>query len=516
MPQENQHSKPFAKNGHKPYSKKPNQGGYKGQKNSNWSKDQGHSSSSRRPNNNYRSRPGQDRPVEVKIGQKFPLTIKRLGINGEGIGYFKRKIVFIPGALPGEVVTAKVTDFTEKFIEAKVVTIRERSEDRVEPEDPAADLVGGFELAHLAYPAQLAFKKDLIQQALEKFQPRGYEHFQIKDTLGMETPYHYRNKASLPIRKIKGELKLGLYKRGTHDLVDLPQIATQDESSMTIVRQVGQILDAASVSFYNEEKNSGLVKTVIVRANQAGQAQVVLVTNTEEFPGQEAIISSLTEKIPAITGIFQNINPGKTSLIWGEETVKLWGDDYLQEEILGLTFSLSPRAFLQLNYEQMTKTYETAIQALNLSKNDRLVDAYSGVGTLGLSMAFLVKEVRGMEIIPEAVADAKKNAVDNDIENAHYEVGTAEDVFPQWARDGFKPTALVVDPPRPGLEPGFIRAILKAKPEKFVYISCNPSTLARDLAELEDVYQVDFIQPVDMFPQTPRWEGVVKLSLKKK
>ncbi|GAP03193.1 RNA m5u methyltransferase family protein [Fructobacillus pseudoficulneus] len=471
-----------------------------------------HNNQGRRP---YRKPSRANQPVEVKIGQKFPLTIKRLGINGEGIGYFKRKIVFIPGALPNEVVTAKVTDFTEKYIEAKVVTIREASPERVTPTDPAADLVGGFELAHLAYPAQLAFKKDLTQQALEKFQPQGYANYDIRDTIGMSQPDHYRNKASLPIRKIKGEVKLGLYKRGSHDLVDLPTIATQDEASMTIVRAVGKILAEASVSFYNEVKNSGLVKTVIVRANQAGQAQLVLVTNQEEFPGKEAIITALTEQIPAITGIFQNINPGKSSLIWGDETIKLWGDDYLQEEILGLTFSLSPRAFLQLNYEQMTKTYETAIQALNLNKNDRLVDAYSGVGTLGLSMAFLVQEVRGMEIIPEAVVDAKKNAQDNGIENAHYEVGSAEKVFPKWAKDGFKPTALVVDPPRPGLDPAFKKAVLRAKPEKFVYISCNPSTLARDLADLSSAYRVDFIQPIDMFPQTPRWEGVVKLSLKK-
>ncbi|CAK1250608.1 23S rRNA (uracil(1939)-C(5))-methyltransferase RlmD [Fructobacillus tropaeoli] len=470
-----------------------------------------------RPNRyskNQGNRSNRSQPVEVKIGQKFPLTIKRLGINGEGIGYFKRKIVFIPGALPGEVVTAKVTDFTEKYIEAKVVTIREESQDRVTPEDPAADLVGGFELAHLSYPAQLAFKKDLIVQALEKFQPKGFEHYQINDTIGMDVPYHYRNKASLPIRKIKGEVKLGLYKRGTHDIVDLPTIATQDETSMAIVRQVGQILSDASVSFYNEAKNTGLVKTIIVRANQEGQAQLVLVTNVEEFPGRLAVIDALTEKIPALTGIFQNINFGKTSLIWGDETIKLWGDDYLHEEILGLNFAFSPRAFLQLNHEQMTKTYEIAIKALDLNKDDTLVDAYSGVGTLGLSMAFLVKEVRGMEVIPEAVEDARLNAEENGIENAFYEVGTAEKVFPKWAKEGFAPTAVVVDPPRPGLDDAFKRALLKTKPKKLVYISCNPSTLARDLADLDSAYQVDFIQPIDMFPQTPRWEGVVKLSLK--
>ncbi|MCO0832442.1 23S rRNA (uracil(1939)-C(5))-methyltransferase RlmD [Fructobacillus sp. W13] len=463
-------------------------------------------------NKRYDRKPQRD--VIVKEGQKFPLTIKRLGINGEGIGYFKKKITFVPGALPGEVITAKVTAVTDKFLEARVVTVREPSPDRVEPKDPAANLVGGFELAHLDYPAQLAFKKDLIGQALEKFQPKGYEHFKIEDTLGMDNPYHYRNKASLPIRKLKGELTIGLYKRGTHDLVDLPEMATQDPASLNLIRALGQILDKHSLPFYNEKTKKGLIKTLVVRTNQEGLAQATIVTTEDDLPSQAEIVEDVQKHLPEIVGLFQNVNEGGNSLIWGDDTRKIWGSDYLQEDILGLTFNFSPRAFLQLNYEQMEKTYEVALDALDLQADDTLVDAYSGVGTLGLSMAYKVKEVRGMEIIPEAVADAKLNAEENGIENAFYEVGSAEKVFPKWARDGFKPTALVVDPPRPGLDDALKRAILKAKPKKFVYISCNPSTLARDLKDLDSAYRVDFIQPVDMFPQTPRWEGVVKLTLR--
>lgn len=459
----------------------------------------------------YQPRQGE---VSVKVGQKFPLTIKRMGINGEGIGYFKRKITFIPGALPGEVVTAKVTKVTDKYLEAKTVTVREPSPDRVVPEEPAADLVGGFELAHLSYPAQLAFKKDLIVQALEKFQPKGFQQIKILDTLGMANPTHYRNKASLPIRKLKGQLTIGLYKRGTHDLVDLPEMATQDPRTLKIIRHLGQILDKHSLSFYNEKTKKGLVKTLIVRTNEEGQAQATIVTTDDRLPDEDLIIQDVQKELPEVQGLFQNLNDGSNSLIWGDETWKLWGSDYLKEDILGLTFNFSPRAFLQLNYEQMEKTYEVALAALDLQSTDRLVDAYAGVGTLGLSMAYKVKEVRGMEIIPEAVADAELNAQENGIQNAHYEVGSADRVFKSWAKDGFKPTALVVDPPRPGLEDDLKRAILKARPEKFVYISCNPSTLARDLRDLDSAYRVDYIQPVDMFPQTPRWEGVVKLSLK--
>ncbi|CAK8054918.1 23S rRNA (uracil(1939)-C(5))-methyltransferase RlmD [Eupransor demetentiae] len=470
----------------------------------NYSRDRDH----KRP---YRGK-RQNNEVHVRVGQKFPLTIKRLGINGEGIGYFKRKIVFIPGALPGEVVTAKVLEVNDKYLTAKVNAIRTPSPDRVEPVDPAADLVGGFELEHLTYPAQLAFKQDLIRQALEKFQPRGWQNYDIKKPIEMDEPYYYRNKAQFPVRKLHGELAVGMFQRGSHDLIDLPEVHTQDHLTMKIVRQVAKILNRLSVSIYNEDKNSGVLKTIVVRSsNTAQQAQLTLITNTEEIPGEEALIEAIHNEIPEIQGIFQNINPGRTSLVWGDFTIKLWGEDYLPEEVLGLNFELSPRAFLQLNYEQMLVTYEEAIKALNPQKNDRLVDAYAGVGTLGISLAMRVKEVRGMETIPEAVADAKRNAKLNDLDNVHYEVGAAEEVLPQWAAQGWNPTALIVDPPRAGLDSGLRQAILKSQPDKFVYISCNPSTLARDLVDLTKVYKVDYIQTIDMFPQTPRWEGVVKL-----
>ncbi|MDF7627569.1 23S rRNA (uracil(1939)-C(5))-methyltransferase RlmD [Lactobacillaceae bacterium L1_55_11] len=450
------------------------------------------------------------RPVSVKVGQKFPLTIKRLGINGEGIGYFKRKITFVPGALPGEVITAKVTAVNPKYLEARLVTVRTPSPDRVSA-PKTEDGVGGLELAHLAYPAQLAFKEDLIRQALEKFQPRNWQPIPIKKTLGMDQPDHYRNKAQFPVRRVGDQVRIGMYKRGSHDLVDLTDSPTQDATTMAIINQMRTILTDLDLSIYDEKRNRGDLKAIVVRANQDGQAQLTLVTNRADFPGSDQLVAAIRREIPTVTGIFQNINPGKISLMWGDETRKLWGADYLNEEILGLNFALSPRAFLQLNYQQMLLTYETAIAALDPKPGDRLVDAYAGVGTLGLSMANYVQEVRGMEIIPEAVADAQQNARDNGIENAHYEVGLAEELLPEWQQGGFKPNALIVDPPRAGLDSRLRRAIIYAKPEKFVYISCNPATLARDLVDLSQAYDVDYIQPIDMFPQTPRWEGVVKL-----
>ena len=451
--------------------------------------------------------------VAVRVGQNFPLTIKRLGINGEGIGYFKRKIVFVPGVLPDEVAVVKVTEVQPKYIAAKVLKIREKSPNRVKPRDEYADEVGGFELEHMTYPAQLAFKKDVIAQALEKFQPKGWSTYDLRDTIGMANPYEYRNKAQFPVRKIGDKLSVGMYKRSSHDLVDLPVVNTQDPATMKVLRTVRDLLDKLSVSIYNEDKNRGTVKTIVARASHTtGDVQLTFVTNTDGFPGDTALIEAINKALPEVTGIFQNYNPGRTSIVWGEETIKLWGQDYIEETIMGKTFQLSPRAFMQLNYTQMTVVYHQALTALDLTHADKLVDAYAGVGTIGLSLADKVGEVRGMEIIPEAVDDANINAEINHITNAKYEVGTAEALIPKWQAEGWVADALVVDPPRTGLDTALRREILRTKPEKFVYISCNASTLARDLVDLAQAYQVNYIQSIDMFPQTARWEGVVKLT----
>jgi 23S rRNA (uracil-5-)-methyltransferase RumA len=282
---------------------------------------------------------------------------------------------------------------------------------------------------------------------------------------------------------------------------------------MKVIRKVAELLDKLSVSIYNEDKNRGTVKTIIARVSHTtGDVQLTFVTHTDGFPGDTALIAAINQALPEVVGIFQNYNPGRTSLVWGEETLKLWGRDTIEETILGKTFQLSPRAFMQLNHTQMTVAYEEALTALNLSHADKLVDAYAGVGTIGLTLADKAGEVRGMEIVPEAVDDANDNAARNNITNAHYEVGTAEALFPKWQTQGWVADALIVDPPRTGLDTALRREILRTKPEKFVYISCNASTLARDLVDLAQVYQVEYIQSIDMFPQTARWEGVVKLT----
>lgn len=451
--------------------------------------------------------------VNLKKGQKIVVTIKRLGINGEGIGYYKKKIVFIPNALPDEVVLASITEAKQKYAKAKLLKIKKKSSQRVEPVDKYD--VGGIELEHLAYDAQLEFKQDVIRQALEKYRPNGYKNYPILETLGMDDPYHYRNKAQFQVQKTKtGKVIAGLYKANSHILVDLPTFATQRELTMKVIRTLCQLLEKWHISIYDERKNTGTVKTLVVRESFATkQVQLVLVTNIEKIVHKNELLADIKSLLPEVVSVMQNINQGKTSLVWGEKTLPLYGKTSITEKLGDLTFELSARAFFQMNPIQTKVLYDEVKKALDLKADETLVDAYCGVGTIGLYVGKEAKEVRGMDVIDEAMQDARINAKNAGIK-AHYTTGKAEDVLPQWIKEGFKFDALVVDPPRTGLDQNLIKTILQYEPQKFVYVSCNPSTLARDLVELSKKYNVDYIRSVDMFPQTARVEAVVKLSKK--
>ncbi|UQS87115.1 23S rRNA (uracil(1939)-C(5))-methyltransferase RlmD [Nicoliella spurrieriana] len=456
---------------------------------------------------------------QFQIGQQFTLNTKpefdRMGVNGEAVGYVDRTLVFIQGALPKERVTIEITNTYHHYLRAKVVNIVTKSPYRVTPRDNYAESVGGFELEAMDYPAQLRYKKEIVRQSLYKYQPIGFERYKIHNTMGMQDPYGYRNKAQFQIRERDGQVIAGLYKTRSHDLVDLKTCSVQYPVTMKVMRAIVAMIQELNIPVYDESNHSGIIKTVVVRAAlHTDDVQVVFVTNTKKFVKQHRILMKIALQLPEVTSVMQNINPGDTPLIWGDETILLAGKPFIVEKIGGLEFELSARAFLQLNSFMTPQLYEVAINALDLDGNERLVDAYSGVGTIGLPLAKYVQEVRGMDTIAEAVEDANQNAEINGIRNAQYFVGKAEELIPEWIDSGWRPDALIVDPPRTGLAEPLIDAILDVAPEKFVYVSCNPATLARDLVDLTRRYRVDFIQPIDMMPQTARVEAVVKFTRK--
>ncbi|MDT2673494.1 23S rRNA (uracil(1939)-C(5))-methyltransferase RlmD [Enterococcus dongliensis] len=455
--------------------------------------------------------------VQLKTNQTLTLKIKRLGINGEGIAYYKRLIIFVTGALPNETVVARISKATPRFAEADLVKIIKKSPDRIIPPCPVYEECGGCQLQHLAYNKQLDFKKDLLRQALEKYKPDGYQDFELRDTLGMENPWHYRNKAQFQLRKNKqtNQVEAGLYRADSHQLVPLKDCLVQEETTQKVINTVTNLLTKYDVPIYDERINAGILRTLMVRIGiETGEVQVVLITKTKKIPKVNPLIREITQRLPEVVSIMQNIQDKKTSVIMGDETIHLWGKEVINEKIDEVSFELSPRAFFQLNPQQTKVLYQEAVNALDLSTPKTIVDAYCGVGTIGLSLAKQAKEVRGMDIISQAIDDAKKNAEAMNLTNTHYEVGTAESILPKWLKEGFSPDAIVVDPPRTGLDDQLLKAIQASPSPQMVYISCNVSTLARDLVSLSKIYHVDYLQSVDMFPQTARCEVVVKLSKK--
>ncbi|WP_028399800.1 23S rRNA (uracil(1939)-C(5))-methyltransferase RlmD [Ectobacillus panaciterrae] len=450
---------------------------------------------------------------KLEMGQTFPVTIKRLGINGEGVGYFKRQVVFIAGALPGEEVVAEVTNIKRGFAEAKVKRIRKASPQRVAPPCPVYDQCGGCQLQHLSYEGQLEQKRDIVVQAFEKYTkvPTNL----IRPTIGMEEPWHYRNKSQLQVGKDKQKVIAGLYALNSHQLVDISDCMIQHKDTNEVTQKVKRILERLDIPVYNERKRTGIVRTIVTRiAVQTGEIQLVLITAKKELPRKDQFIKQIQTALPQVKSIMQNVNGEKTSLIFGDETFRLAGKEVIQETLGDLNFELSARAFFQLNPTQTVKLYDEAKKAAQLTGKEKIVDAYCGVGTIGLWLADGAAEIRGMDVIGESIEDAKKNAKRHGFDNTLYVTGKAEHWLPKWVKEGWRPDVVVVDPPRTGCDDKLLDTVLQVSPKRLVYVSCNPSTLARDIERLSKKYNVEYVQPVDMFPHTSHVECISLLTLK--
>lgn len=454
----------------------------------------------------------QSMNVQLHEGQEIPVTIKRIGINGEGIGYFKRKAVFIPGTLPGEEVVASVEKDHPNYVEARVRRIRKQSKDRIDPPCPVYAKCGGCQLQHLRYERQLEYKREMILQALDRYMKKPVDPDLVSPTIGMDDPWRYRNKSQLQVGKKKGKIVAGLYREGSHQLVDVTDCAVQHPKTNEVTKKVLRILNDLNIPVYDERKREGIVRRMVTRVGfETKEIQLVLVTANKHFPKKELFLKEIRRRIPEVTSVMQNVNPRKTSLIFGEETYWLAGKEYMEEKLGAIAYDLSERAFFQLNPPQTFKLYSIVKTFANLTGKEKIVDAYCGVGTIGLWLDDGASELRGIEIIDDAVKDARRNAEKLGVQNAIFVTGKAEDWLDKWQKEGFEPDVVVVDPPRTGLDKRLVETLKRIRPKKLIYVSCNPSTLAKNLDALSSKFRIKAIQPVDMFPQTAHVESITLL-----
>ncbi|CCI82153.1 23S rRNA (uracil(1939)-C(5))-methyltransferase RlmD [Lactobacillus hominis] len=448
----------------------------------------------------------------MKKNEIVELDITDLSYEAMGVAHYEGMTIFVNNALPGEKIKAKLLKIKKNFAFAKIEKIIKESPDRVNVKLNHWVQTGLASLAHIKYDKQLEFKRNQVVNLLHK---ADLDKIEVGQTLPSPQEVGYRNKAQVPVRKVKGQLDIGFFRRHSHDLVPLTNFFTTDPEIDRVLVAVRDILRKYNVPAYDEIHNKGEIRYLDVRRSKAtGEIMVILVALHKDFEHLQDITQEISQ-IDKVTSIVLNHNPKKTNVILGKKDYLLWGEPQITDKIGDVSFKISPQSFFQINSLQTPRLYDLAIQKADLKPDDVVIDAYSGIGTIGLSVAKHVKAVRGMEVIKPAVDDANANAKLNGITNAEYVVGKAEEVMPRWAKEGLKTDVIFVDPPRKGLTPEFIDAAVETDPKKIVYISCNPATMVRDLQLFQEQgYDFNEIDPVDMFPQTPHVEAVTVLEKK--
>ncbi|WP_139903933.1 23S rRNA (uracil(1939)-C(5))-methyltransferase RlmD [Clostridium thermarum] len=452
--------------------------------------------------------------LDFKKNQELIVDIISEGYEGEGVAKPEGFPIFVPGALKGEKVKIRLVKVSRNHGYGKLIEILEPSKERVEPVCPIYKRCGGCQLQHMSYEEQLRFKKNRVTDCLERIGK--LKDVVIHPTLGMDNPLRYRNKVQLPVGRGETEPAIGFYAARSHEIINLQQCYIQHQVGDEVVRLTRSWMKEYNIQAYDEESGCGIVRHVMIRKGfKSGEAMVVLVTNTAKFPHKEEFINLIVQNIPDVKSIIQNINTKKTNVVLGLENITLWGSDIITDYIGPFKFNISPLSFFQVNPVQTEVLYGKTLEYAQLTGNEVVFDAYCGTGTISLFLSQKARKVYGVEIIEAAIINARQNAVLNGIENAEFFVGEAEKVIPELISQGKKADVVVVDPPRKGCEKSLIQAIAKMGPKRVVYVSCDPATLARDLAIFETLgYKTVEVQPVDMFPHTAHVECVVKIEKK--
>ena len=450
----------------------------------------------------------------IKKNEEYIVEVIDNGSEGEGIAKINNFTIFIPGAIVGEKVKIHILKVNSSYAFAKIVEIIEKSEYRVETNCSTYERCGGCNLRHIKYEETLNMKRNAVQSLVNKTLKN---KIKVKDTIGMEFPYHYRNKAQYPVGIDKeGKSIIGVFANRTHNIIPMNNCQIQDKNSEKIATFINEYINKNKISVYDERSGKGLFRHIVIKVGKrTDEIMCIFVINGDNFKQEKELVDELVSNFSNIKTIVKNINKKNTNVILGDKNITLYGDGYIKDKLGEYTFKISPMSFYQINPIQTEKLYGIAIKKANLTGKETILDLYCGIGTIGIFASKYVKKVYGIEIVEQAIEDAKENAKINNITNVDFFAGDVEKVLEKiLEKENVVPDVIFVDPPRKGLDNTTIKNILKVLPKKVVYISCNPATLVRDLNLLEEHYEIKEIQPVDMFPFTSHVECVSVLQLK--
>lgn len=452
--------------------------------------------------------------MSISKNEEYEVEIIDNGYNGEGIAKIDGFTVFVPNAIKGEVVKILIVKVLSSHAFGKILEIEKKSKFRQEIDCATYKRCGGCDLRHIKYEQTLKMKQNAVQALVNKTLKNKIE---VKETLGMENPFFYRNKAQYPVGVNKDRKPIiGVFANRTHEVIPIKNCLIQNPKSEAIAKFILEFIKEKNISIYNEKTGRGFFRHIVIKVGiKTNEIMCIFVINGKKFPYEDELVEKLKQNYPEIKTIVKNINMKNTNVILGQENINLYGNGYIEDVLGEYKFKISPLSFYQVNPKQAEKLYNLGIEMAKVSKEDTVFDLYCGIGTISLFIAKYAKKVYGVEIVEQAIKDAKQNAKINNIENVQFIAGDTKIVLEDLIyKKGIIADIVIFDPPRKGLDNNSINNILKIKPKKIVYISCNPATLVRDLALFEELYEVKTIIPVDMFPFTKHVECVAVLNLK--
>lgn len=453
-----------------------------------------------------------EQKTTVKKNRIYIINITGQTHEGLGVGKIEGYTVFVEGAISGEIVRTKIVKVLKNYSYGKLLEVLEPSSYRTEPLCPIVGRCGGCQIQHMNYEGQLDYKTRLVKDAVERI--GGLKGITVHPAIGMEAPWYYRNKAQFPVGVKDGKIHIGFYAGRSHEIIDTDACMIQDKINDEVIEVIRDFIDEHKISIYDENTGNGLIRHIMTRKGfKTGEVMVCIVINGDNMPYGIELVESLKQSIKNLKTVILNINKKNTNVILGDKNKVIYGEGYIYDFIGEFKFKISPLSFFQVNPVQTEVLYNKAFEYAGLKGEETVIDAYCGIGTISLFLSEKAKKVYGVEIIGQAIEDARANAKLNGVGNAEFILGESETVIAKLYKEGVKADVVVVDPPRKGCDEKLLEVIVKMAPERVVYVSCNPSTMARDLKYLsERGYAVREIQPVDQFPQTVHVETIIMMT----